>query len=437
MKLRLLPPILSLLLGIASAHAQQKTVTICAVNNEPMIELKKLSSKFEQKNPDIKLNWVIVEENVLRQKVTLDVTQHSGLYDLVFIGLYDTPIFAKQGNLLPFENLPAEYDLEDVFKSIRDGLSYDGKLYALPFYGESSMLMYRKDLFAAKNLTMPEQPTYDDIAKFAEQLTDKSKGIYGITLRGLPGWGENMGFIDTLVNTFGGTYFDMQWHPTIDTPEWKKAIGFYVDLMKKCGPSGASANGFNQNLTLMATGKVAMWIDATVAGGMLESSKQSKVVGKMGYAPAPIAVTPNGSHWLWSWAFGMPKSAKQPEAAEKFAAWATSKEYIALVAADEGWASVPPGTRKSTFDNSDYQKAAPFAATTLQAMQTADPTNPCIKKVPYTGIQFVGIPEFQGLGDQVGQNMAGALSGNMSVDQALKNSQAAAERTMVQGGYVK
>jgi polyol transport system substrate-binding protein len=437
MKLRLLPPILSLLLGIAGAHAQQKTVTICAVNNEPMIELKKLSSKFEQKNPDIKLNWVIVEENVLRQKVTLDVTQHGGLYDLVFIGLYDTPIFAKQGNLLPFENLPAEYDLEDVFKSIRDGLSYDGKLYALPFYGESSMLMYRKDLFAAKNLTMPEQPTYDDIAKFAEQLTDKSKGIYGITLRGLPGWGENMGFIDTLVNTFGGTYFDMQWHPTIDTPEWKKAIGFYVDLMKKYGPSGASANGFNQNLTLMATGKAAMWIDATVAGGMLESSKQSKVVGKMGYAPAPIAATPNGSHWLWSWAFGMPKSAKQPEAAEKFAAWATSKEYIALVAADEGWASVPPGTRKSTFDNPDYQKAAPFAATTLQAMQTADPTNPCIKKVPYTGIQFVGIPEFQGLGDQVGQNMAGALSGNMSVDQALKNSQAAAERTMVQGGYIK
>jgi sorbitol/mannitol transport system substrate-binding protein len=437
MKLRLLPPILSLLLGIASAQAQQKTVTICAVNNEPMIELKKLSSKFEQKNPDIKLNWVIVEENVLRQKVTLDVSQHSGLYDLVFIGLYDTPIFAKQGNLLAFENLPAEYDLEDVFKSIRDGLSYDGKLYALPFYGESSMLMYRKDLFAAKNLTMPEQPTYDDIAKLAEQLTDKSKGIYGITLRGLPGWGENMGFIDTLVNTFGGSYFDMQWHPTIDTPEWKKAIGFYVDLMKKCGPGGATSNGFNQNLTLMQTGRAAMWIDATVAGGMLESSKQSKVVGKMGYAPAPIAVTPNGSHWLWSWAFGMPKSAKQPEAAEKFAAWATSKEYIALVAADEGWASVPPGTRKSTFDNPDYQKAAPFAATTLQAMQTADPTNPCIKKVPYTGIQFVGIPEFQGLGDQVGQNIAGALSGNMSVDQALKDSQAAAERTMVQGGYIK
>jgi len=376
-----------------------------------------------------------VEENILRQKVTTDVSQGSGQYDLVFIGLYDTPIFAKRGWLRAFENLPANYDLEDVFKSIRDGLSYDGKLYALPFYGESSMLMYRKDLLDAKGLKMPDQPTYEDLAKFAEALTDKSKGIYGITLRGQPGWGENMAFLDTLVNTFGGTWFDEKWHATIDTPEWKKAIGFYIDLMKKSGPPGATSNGFNENLTLMTSGKAAMWIDATVAGGMLEG-KQSEVAGKMGYAPAPIEATPNGSHWLWSWAFGMPKSAKQPEAAQKFAEWATSKEYIESVAKDEGWSSVPPGTRKSTYDNPEYQKA-PFAATTLQAMQTADPTNPCIKKVPYTGVQFVGIPEFQSIGTVVGQNMAGALAGKMSLDQALKNSQQAAERAMIQGGYSK
>jgi sorbitol/mannitol transport system substrate-binding protein len=284
---------------------------------------------------------------------------------------------------------------------------------------------------------MPDQPTYEDFAKFAAALTDKSKGFYGVALRGLPGWGENMAFLDTLINSFGGTWFDEQWHPTVDTAEWKKAIGFYVDLMKKYGPPGATSNGFNQNLTLMQTGRAAMWIDATVAGGMLEDPKQSKVVGKIGYAPAPIEATPNGSHWLWSWAIGMPKSAKQPEAAQKFAAWATSKEYIALVAADVGWGQVPPGTRKSTFDNPDYQKAAPFAATTLQAMQTADPTNPCIKKVPYTGVQYVGIPEFQGLGDQVGQNIAGALSGKSTIDKALKDSQSAAERTMVQAGYIK
>src|SRR5215831_18825948 len=264
--------ILAALLTAASALAQQKTVTIAVVNNPDMIRLKKLSSKFEEKNPDIKLNWVVVEENVLRQRVTTDVSQVGGQFDLVYLGLYETPIFAKRGWLMPLENFPAEYDLEDVFKGLRDGLSYEGKLYAIPFNGESSMLMYRKDLFDAKGLKMPDQPTYDDIAKFADALTDKSKGIYGITLRGKPGWGENMAYLDTLINTFGGTWFDMQWHPTIDSAEWKEAITFYVDLMKKAGPPGATSNGFNENLTLMTSGKAAMWIDATVAGGLLENA---------------------------------------------------------------------------------------------------------------------------------------------------------------------
>jgi sorbitol/mannitol transport system substrate-binding protein len=433
---RFASPLFAVLITGVSVLAQQKTVTIATVNNPDMIELKKLSPKFEEKNPDIKLNWVITEENTIRQRITTDVSTGSGQFDIVQIGLYETPIFAKRGWLRPMENFPADYDLEDLFKSLRDGLSYQGKLYALPFYGESSMLMYRKDLFDEKGLKMPDQPKYEDIKKFADALTDKAKGVYGITLRGKPGWGENMAFLGTLLNTFGCTWFDMKWTPTIDTPEWKKAITFYIDLMKADGPPGASANGFNENLTLMTSGKAAMWIDATVAGGMLENTKESQVGGKMGYAPSPIEATPNGSHWLWSWAFAIPKAAKQAEAAQKFAVWATSKDYIKLVADDIGWAGVPPGTRKSTYDNPEYQKA-PFAAPTLQAMQTADPTNPAIKPVPYTGIQFVGIPEFQSFGTVVGQNISGALAGKSSVDQALKDSQAAVARAVKQAGYPK
>jgi sorbitol/mannitol transport system substrate-binding protein len=434
---RLVPPLLiAILLSAITALAQQKTVTIATVNNPDMIELKKLSPKFEEKNPDIKLNWVIVEENVARQRITTDVSTGSGQFDIVFIGLYETPIFAKRGWLRPMADLPSDYDPDDVFKSLRDGLSYEGKLYALPFYGESSMLMYRKDLLEEKGLKMPEQPKYEDIKKIADALTDKAKGIYGITLRGKPGWGENMAFLDTLINTFGGTWFDMKWNPTLDTPEWKKAITFYIDLLKADGPPSASSNGFNENLTLMTSGKAAMWIDATVAGSMLENAKESQIAGKIGYAPSPIEATPNGSHWLWSWAFAIPKAAKQPAAAEKFATWATSKDYIKLVAEDAGQFAVPPGTRKSTYDNPEYQKA-PFAAATLQAMQSADPTNPCIKPVPYTGIQFVLIPEFQSFGTVVGQNISGALAGKSSVDQALKDSQAAVSRAVKQAGYPK
>ncbi len=421
----------------ASLHAETRSVTIAAVNNPAMIELKKLSKAFEAANPDIKLNWVVVEENVLRQRVTTDISTGSGQFDLVFLGLYEAPLFAKRGWLREMKDIPATYELDDVFKSLRDGLSSDGKLYGLPFYGESSMLMYRKDLFAAKGLTMPEQPTYEDIKKFAAALTDKSAGIYGITLRGKPGWGENMCYLTTLVNTFGGSWFNMQWQPQLESPEWKKAISYYVELMKTCGPPGATANGFNENLTLFASGKAAMWIDATVGAGSLYDKSESQVADKVAFANAPIAVTTNGSHWLWSWCFAVPKAAKSPDAAQKFALWATSKDYIKRVANDTGWATIPPGTRQSTYENPDYIKAAPFAAVTLNAMKTADPTHPCLHPVPYQGIQFVGIPEFQSFGTVVGQSMAGALAGNLSVDQALKTGQAATARAVRQGGYLK
>jgi sorbitol/mannitol transport system substrate-binding protein len=425
------------LLASLAGAAEPTRVTIAAVNNPAMIELKKLSTKFEAANPNLKLNWVVAEENVLRQRVTTDISTGSGQFDLVFLGQYEAPIFAKGGWLREMRDFPASYDLEDVFQSLRDGLSYEGKLYALPFYGESSMLMYRKDLFAAKGLTMPEQPTYDDIKKFAAALTDKSAGIYGITLRGKPGWGENMAYLSTLINTFGGCWFDLQWKPQIDSPEWKNAISCYVDLMRNYGPPGATANGFNENLTLFASGKAAMWIDSTYGAGPLYDKKESQVADKVAFASAPVAVTSHGSHWLWSWALAIPNAAKSPEAAKKFALWATSKEYVGMVAADAGWASVPPGSRKSTYDNPEYQRAAPFARVTLKAMQTADPLRPSLKPVPYQGIQFVGIPPFQSFATVVGQYIAGALAGQMTVDQALKASQAAATRAMQQGGYLK
>jgi sorbitol/mannitol transport system substrate-binding protein len=437
MRLRVLSLLCPLLFSVSALRAEPTTVTIAAVNNPDMIELKKLSSNFEQKNPDITLKWVIVEENILRQRVTTDVSTGSGQFDLVFIGLYETPIFAKRGWLSPIEGLSSDYDLEDVFKSLRDGLSYEGKLYALPFYGESSFLMYRKDLFEQKGLKMPDQPTYDDVAKFAEALNDKAGSLYGIALRGQPGWGENMATVDTMANSFGARWFDMDWKPTLDTPEWKNALTTYLNLVQNYGPPGVTSNGFNENLTLFSSGKAAMWIDATVAGGILENPKQSQVVGKVGYAPAPIAVTPNGSHWLWSWAFAIPQKAKNPDGGKKFLQWATSKEYIQLVAEDLGWASVPPGTRKSTYENPNYQKSAPFAQATLKAMETADPTKPGVQKVPYTGITFVGIPEFQSLGTIVGQNVAGLVAGKSSLEQTLKSNQNQALRTMKEGGYIK
>ncbi|WP_343653791.1 sugar ABC transporter substrate-binding protein [Herbaspirillum sp.] len=419
------------------AYADPVTLNIASINNPDMIELQKLAPQFEKANPDIKLRWVTMEESVLRQRLTTDIATNSGQFDLMTIGAYEAPIWAKKGWLAPMSGLPADYDEADLIKPVREGLSVDGKLYALPFYAESSMTYYRKDLFEQKKLSMPERPTWDEIGKLAAQLHDPAKGVYGICLRGRAGWGENMAIITTMANAWGGRWFDEQWQPQLSSPEWKKSVAFYVDLLRKYGPPGASSNGFNENLVLFSSGKCGMWVDATVAAGMLYHGKDSKVSDKTAFAPAPMQVTDKGSHWLWIWSLAVPKSSKSQEAAKKFAAWATSKEYINLVAKDSGWALVPPGTRTSTYASAEYKKVSPFSDFVLDAIQTADANKPTLKPVPYTGVQFATIPEFQSIGTVTGQAIAGALAGKTSPDAALDAAQAQAVRMMRQGRYIK
>ena len=421
------------LLGSTALRAEP--LTIATVNNSDMIVMQKLSSKWEQQTGN-KINWIVLEENVLRQRVTTDIATKGGQFDIVTIGAYEAPIWGKSGWLDKVDDIQG-YDYGDILPPVKQGLSYNGTLYAAPFYAESSFTYYRKDLFAQAGLTMPDEPTYDQIKTFADKLTDKSKEQYGICLRGKPGWGENMAFLGTLVNTYGGRWFDEKWVPQLTSDPWKKAVTFYVDLMKADGPPGATANGFNENQALFATGKCAMWIDATSGAGRIFDPKQSQVADKTGFAKAPVAVTPAGSAWAWSWALGIPTSTKKEAVAKDFLKWATSKDYVDLVGESQGWVAAPPGTRQSTYDNQDYLKAAPFAPVVLKAIESTDPAHPTKDPVPYTGVQFVAIPEFQGIGSTVGQNIAAALSGSESVDAALQASQSSTAATMKRAGYPK
>jgi sorbitol/mannitol transport system substrate-binding protein len=326
--------------------------------------------------------------------------------------------------------------VDDILPAIRKGLTVDGKLYAAPFYGESSMVMYRTDLMEKAGLVMPEAPTWDFIAKAARAMTDKENGVYGICLRGKAGWGENMAFLTATANSFGARWFDMDWKPQFDSAAWKKALTFYIDLMNDAGPPGASSNGFNENLALFQSGKCGIWIDATVAAAFVTNPEDSKVADKVGFALAPDTGLGKRGNWLWAWSLAIPASSQHVEAAKKFIAWATSKEYLALVASKEGWANVPPGTRTSLYANPEYAKV-PFASMTLKSIESADPTKPTVDPVPYVGIQFVAIPEFQGLATAIGQQFAAALAGTLSVDQALANAQNLADRTMRKAGYPK
>lgn len=436
MTLKSIAALSALMVGVAgTAFAEE--LTIATVNNSDMIIMQKLSPEFE-KATGHKLNWVVLEENVLRQRVTTDIATGGGQFDIITIGAYETPIWGKQGWLVPLDDLGEDYDYADLIPQVTDGLSADGKLYAVPFYAESSFTFYRKDLFDAAGLTMPEKPTYTQIAEFAEKLTDKSKEQYGICLRGKPGWGENMAFVGTMVNAFGGRWFDMEWQPQLTTEPWKGALAWYVDVMTKAGPPGATANGHNENRALFATGHCAMWIDATSAAGYIYNPNESQVADKTAFTASPVTdANPKASGWSWSWALALPASTKKADAAKAFVKWATSKDYIKMVGESEGWVSAPPGTRKSTYANPDYLAAAPFAETVLSAIETTDPAKPTVEPVPYTGVQFVAIPEFQGIGTQVGQQVAAALGGQSSIDAALDTAQAATVRTMTQAGYIK
>ena len=420
--------------SIAIAHAD--TVTIATVNNGDMIRMQNLTSDFTDANPDIELEWVTLEENILRQRVTTDIATQGGQYDVLTIGTYEVPIWAGQGWLEPLNNLGDDYDIDDLLPAMRGGLSVDDTLYAAPFYGESSMVMYRTDLLEAAGLEMPDAPGWDFIADAARKMTDKDAEVYGICLRGKAGWGENMSFLTAMGNSFGARWFDMDWKPQFDSPEWAATINFYVDLMTDAGPPGASSNGFNENLALFQTGKCGMWIDATVAASFVTNPADSEVADKVGFALAPDNGLGKRSNWLWAWALAIPAGTDSKESAEKFIAWATSKQYLELVAENEGWANVPPGTRTSLYENPEYQKVS-FAKMTLDSINSADPTNPSVDPVPYVGIQFVAIPEYQGIATSTGQQFAAALAGTTSVEDALAAAQSLTEREMKRAGYPK
>ena len=429
---------LGLLAGLLAGAlpAQAEKITIATVNNSDMIIMQKLAPRWEAASGH-ELEWVVLEENVLRQRVTTDIATQGGQFDIITIGAYETPIWGKQGWLVPLDDFGDDYDYEDIFEGVRNGLSAEGRLYAVPFYAESSFTFYRKDLFEAAGLTMPDQPSYAQFLDFAGKLHDPDNQVYGVCLRGKPGWGENMAFVGTLVNTFGGRWFDMDWKPQLTSEPWKQAIAYYVDLLDNYGPPGASSNGHNENRALFASGNCAMWVDATSAAGYIFNPSQSKVADKTGFAKAPVEATANGAGWFWAWALAIPNSSKKVEAAKDFMKWATSKDYVKLVGETEGWVAAPPGTRRSTYENPAYLKAAPFAEFTLGAILAADPSRPTKDPVPYTGVQFVAIPEFQGIGTQVGQSVAAALSGQMTVEKALETAQRATVRTMKQAGYIK
>lgn len=424
---------LVLLLGAAAAWpACATTLVIATVDNAHMLQLQSLAAEFTRVRPDVRLRWITLPEGQLRKSVSTDIMTRSRQYDVVTVGMYEVPIWARQGWLTPIRTPPG-YRPEDLMRHVRAGLSYQGQLYGAPLYGESSMLYYRKDLLAKAGMTMPDQPTWAEIARYAAAMNDPKNQVHGICLRAKPGWGENISLLTTMANAQGGQWFDMQWQPQLQSEAWQRAVGLYVDLLRRYGPPDAVDRGYNENLSLFLTGRCAIWVDATVAAGFLADPAQNPLAHTVGFAQAPVAVTSKGARWLWAWALAIPADIQpaQMEAAQAFVTWATSRAYIQLVAERRGWGLAPPGTRYSTYADPRFQRAAPWARHELEAIRNANPRDATLRPSPYLGVQFVTIPEFAEIGDAFGLHIADAVAGRLSVKEALARGQEVTRRRML------
>jgi sorbitol/mannitol transport system substrate-binding protein len=423
-----------------SAHAADPvTLTVALAANPQMETAERLIGAFYAKNPDIKVKFETLPENELRPAVMKDVATGGGQFDVVMLGAYEVPIWAQKGWITNLSKTYAEkdtaYDINDLLKPIRDLGSYQGDMYGAPFYGSSSFMMYRKDLFAKAGITMPQHPTWDQISQYAAKLNSPIKGVSGICLRGLPGWGQNLAPLTTVINTYGGRWFDEQWQPQLTSDKTHAAINFYVDLLRKSGQPDAAKDGWQECLQLFTQGKVAMWYDDTVFAGPAIEQAAPAVKGTIGFALAPVKET-KYSGWLWAWGLSIPKTSKHQDESWKLIAWLTSKEYIKLAGEKAGWTQTPPGSRKSTYALPAYAKATKdYAALTLESIQHANPQHPTVQPVPYTGVQYVDIPQFEAIGDFVSQQLAGAISGSQTVQQMLDISQQKVQSIITDEGH--
>jgi sorbitol/mannitol transport system substrate-binding protein len=405
------------------------SINVLMVNNPQMVDLQQLTAEHFTAKTGISVNFTVLPENDVRDKISQEFSSQAGQYDVATVSNFEIPIYAKSKWIAPLDDYvaaDATFNQSDILPPMTESLSADGKLYGEPFYGESSFLMYRKDVLAAKGIEMPAKPTWPEVADIAAQVDGAEPGMAGICLRGQPGWGQIFAPLTTVVNTFGGTWFTKDWQAEVDSKEFREAVTFYVDLVRAHGEIGAPQAGFTECLNNIIQGNAAMWYDATSAAGSLEAA-DSPVRGKMGYVAAPVLKT-DSSGWLYAWSWGIQEASAKKGNAWQFISWASSKEYEELVGSELGWSRVPAGKRASTYENPEYvQEASAFAQPTLQAILSADPNDPGVQPRPAPGIQFVGIPEFPDLGTQVSQEVSSAIADKTTVDAALERGQQLAE----------
>lgn len=332
-----------------------------------------------------KLTGIKVEVDMLQyvkmhEKQVLEMSKPEGDYDVISLVCMWKTEYAVGDMLLqlePFFEDPAlavpDYDFDDLVKAYVDNTGRVGgdkiymggpgsKLYAVPFGAETSILVYRKDLFEEHNIKVPD--TYDDVRAAAKFFAENVDGVYGLTMRGASGHQATHGYL-LHADPFGAKVFDADWNPTLTSAESIATLEFMKEMVQY-GPPGIAGFGYDGQCNAFLEGMAAMYIDNNAIAAATRNPEKSKVVGKVGFALHPQEKTRLSE--TGGFGIGIPANAKNPEAAFLFIQWLTMKAQDKKVV-EAGGAPF----RMSTLNDPDLQATHPEFAVMLEQLPFADP----------------------------------------------------------------
>ncbi|WP_421996174.1 ABC transporter substrate-binding protein [Reyranella sp.] len=412
-------------------QAQGEQITVAVIPASYFENLISLQPQFEALT-GIKLRFEKVPPGQIRQKAMLDLSSKTATYathaaDPMYYALYVANKWVEPlDKYLSDAKLtdPAWFKYDDIIKAWREADSIDGKPYGVPYDGEVTLQVYRKDLYAAKGLKAAD--TYDQLVANAKALTDPAARQYGLALRGFAGAGQNMYIYPSLLRGFGGNWGSGK-QIVVNSAPAVEALTWYVDTLNKYAPPAVRNWNWPDIADAFSQGTIATYIDAHSSAAVITNPEKSKVVGKIAYARWPKGPSGKRVSSLWNW--GFPVNAALSDKAKKatwlFITWATSAETQARTS----WKFDGPAKR-SGLNRLSLWRSPEFAA----AMKNAGDNfiTAALESLEQdTDVDWrPRVPQWPAIGETMGTAIQSALVGQKKPKEALDEAQARINQIM-------
>ncbi|MBO9355385.1 extracellular solute-binding protein [Bordetella petrii] len=412
-------------------QADGESITIAVIPASYFDNLGSLVPQFEALT-GIKVRVEKVPPGQIRQKAMLDLSSRTATYATHAADPMYYPLYVANKWVDPLDTYlndakltdPDWFAYDDILKAWREAASIDGKPYGIPYDGEVTVQVYRKDLYDAKGLK-PAQ-TYDELLANAKALNDPAGRLYGLALRGFAGAGQNMYIYPSIFRGFGGEWFDGK-ALKVNSPQAVSALEWYVNALSQYAPPAVRNWNWPDIADAFSQGTVACYIDAHSSAAVISNPEKSKVVGKIAYARWPAGPAGKRVTSIWNWGFPI-NAALKPRAKVAtwlFIAWAASAETQARTS----WKFAGPAKR-SGINRTSLWKSPEFAAAMQSAGYNFIPA--ALESLELdTDVDWrPRVPQWPAIGDTMATGIQAALVGQKTSQDALNEAQSRIDQFM-------